>query len=403
MRIAVTFNQAVQLGGGFSQSLSIAKLIANNRTAAQKFFFITTDRDIYDEFLKRGIHLSYIRVSLIDKFIAAMIGNDYMFNLLRPFRLSAKHRFNSFLNKKRIDLVYFTSPSPLALITKSHNYILTVFDLCHRDYMEFPEVRQENIFDKRENFYHKCAPRAVKVMCDSDMGRQNLIRRYRLDENRVVSFPFMPSSSALISEEGYRKNYIDIRKKYKIPGDYIYYPAQFWPHKNHIYLLDGIKILLDKYNVRLNAVFSGSDKGNLKYVLNYAKKLGIDNQVYYTGFVAGQEIPYLYKQSTALVMPTYFGPTNIPPLEAFALKVPVLYSDLPGLRDQVGDAALLMDLANPESMARQLIKLNRDDELRASMAAKGHELVSKLKEDDLWKKLKAIFDEYQMIKKRWQC
>ena len=54
-------------------------------------------------------------------------------------------------------------------------------------------------------------------------------------------------------------------------------------------------------------------------------------------------------------MPTYFGPTNIPPLEAFALGVPVLYSDLPGLKDQVGDSALLLDLNNPESMAQHML------------------------------------------------
>ena len=56
----------------------------------------------------------------------------------------------------------------------------------------------------------------------------------------------------------------------------------------------------------------------------------------------------LYKESIALVMPSYFGPTNIPPLEAFNLGVPVLYSDLPGLKDQVGDAALLLDLNKPK-------------------------------------------------------
>ena len=52
-------------------------------------------------------------------------------------------------------------------------------------------------------------------------------------------------------------------------------------------------------------------------------------------------------------MPTYFGPTNIPPLEAFSLNVPVCYSDLDGLREQVGEAAFLMNLKNPESLARE--------------------------------------------------
>ena len=78
------------------------------------------------------------------------------------------------------------------------------------------------------------------------------------------------------------------------------------------------------------------------------KKYNLEDQVRFTGFVSNEEINYLYSQSLALVMPTYFGPTNIPPLEAFKLNVPVLYSDLPGLRDQVNDAALLLNLNDPK-------------------------------------------------------
>ena len=74
--------------------------------------------------------------------------------------------------------------------------------------------------------------------------------------------------------------------------------------------------------------------------------MNLENKVRFAGFVDDEELPFLYSQSIALVMPTYFGPTNIPPLEAFKINVPVLYSDLPGLRDQVGKAAMLIDLKN---------------------------------------------------------
>ena len=71
-------------------------------------------------------------------------------------------------------------------------------------------------------------------------------------------------------------------------------------------------------------------------------------------------------------MPTYFGPTNIPPIEAFVLGVPVLYSDLPGLSDQVRGAALLLDLKNPESMANQLHELIENPSLREELIQSGH-------------------------------
>ena len=54
-----------------------------------------------------------------------------------------------------------------------------------------------------------------------------------------------------------------------------------------------------------------------------------------------------YKYAVALVMPTFFGPTNIPPLEAFALGCPVITSNIYGIPEQVGDAALLVNLDKP--------------------------------------------------------
>ena len=49
-------------------------------------------------------------------------------------------------------------------------------------------------------------------------------------------------------------------------------------------------------------------------------------------------------------MPTYFGPTNIPPYEAFKLGTPVIYPNLEGLKDQIYEEGLI-DLNNPDSLA----------------------------------------------------
>ena len=103
-------------------------------------------------------------------------------------------------------------------------------------------------------------------------------------------------------------------------------------------------MLKDKHNIELDVVFSGGDAGNLDYIKSIVRTLDLTKQVYFLGFIDNDDVVSLYKNSLALVMPTYFGPTNIPPIEAFILGVPVLYSDLPELTDQVRGAALLLDL-----------------------------------------------------------
>jgi glycosyltransferase involved in cell wall biosynthesis len=118
--------------------------------------------------------------------------------------------------------------------------------------------------------------------------------------------------------------------------------------------LRALRILADRGASVPQAVFAGSDQGALESVRKQAADLKLSNRLNILGFVPSEHMPYLYKGCVALVMPTYFGPTNLPPLEARALGVPVIYSDLPSFREQMGDEALYIDLEDPASLAEQL-------------------------------------------------
>ena len=48
-----------------------------------------------------------------------------------------------------------------------------------------------------------------------------------------------------------------------------FYPAQFWPHKNHMYLIDTAKICTKKHNFKF--IFCGSKKSNYNYIINQIK------------------------------------------------------------------------------------------------------------------------------------
>jgi len=231
-----------------------------------------------------------------------------------------------------------------------------------------PSPVMTNSLDK---FFNETLIKACAVIVDSEMGKNNVIKRFSVDESRVVIQPFSPAPSVRNIDDKHESQSHCILEKYEINNDYIFYPAQFWPHKNHVYILEGLKLLYDKYGILLDAVFSGSDKGNLNHVREYASRIGLESRVKFIGFVENSEMSVLYRKSIALVMPTYFGPTNLPPLEAFSLEVPVLYSDLPGLREQVGDAAILMDLTQPLSLADSLKNLIESREVRENLIRAG--------------------------------
>jgi glycosyltransferase involved in cell wall biosynthesis len=156
-----------------------------------------------------------------------------------------------------------------------------------------------------------------------------------------------------------------------------------------------------RHNVKIGAVFCGSEKGNRLYVEDYVHKLGLGSRIRFAGFVSDREVVQLYRQSFALVMPTYFGATNLPPLEAFALGVPVLYSDKPGMRDQVGDAALLFDLQDPITLADQMNLLHSNHKLREDLIQKGFERLKRFDSVDRAQILISVIENFRWRRLCW--
>ena len=301
------------------------------------------------------------------------------------------------LASDKIDLVYFLSPSLVSQALNNIPYIFTLWDLGHLEELEFPELTNDRKFESRELIYTKSLKKAFKVIVDSAYSKQYTANKYNLDEKRVEVLKFLPNIRVADNEV-----IIDIKNIYNLKNDYIYYPAQFWAHKNHIYILKAIKILRETKNIDIDVVFSGSNKGNLRYILNKAKQFGVDDLIHYVGFVPNSQIPCLYKQSLSLVMPTYLGPTNIPPLEAFFYKTPVCYSDKPSFREQVRDAVFYMDLKDPNSLVENIITIKNNKELVDYKVHKGLEILSSWSEEDFYKSLLTIFGEYQYIRDGWE-
>lgn len=402
MRLGIVFNEKLATGGGYQQALNAALIARELPDHLVHIEYFTTVKENVNVLKSYGIKVRLINLSFLSKatsYLRMRITNPLMIKIIKKI---IKHSpFERYLINHQIDLVYFLSPTSWANSLEELNYITTVWDLSHRDDPEFPEVRFNREFEARDSNYFSILPRAVAIFVDSGLGKENLTRRYGIDGNRVHVIPFSPAvgiSSA--SEQG--ANSANIRQQFDLDCPYIFYPAQFWAHKNHIYLLQGLQVLQEKYDLRIGVIFCGGDKGNLAYIKKYTEGLGLIDRVRFAGFVSNQTMLNLYQQSLALVMPSHFGPTNLPPLEAFALGVPVLYSDKAGLRDQVDNAALLIDLKNPDSMAIHLKSLIEDDQLRNRLINAGFDRLKQLDTIDRLNILKNIIEDFRWKRQCWE-
>jgi len=403
IRIAIIFDQNFKASGGHQQALNAALLTLKLPKELANIFFFTTNEESLVALSKHGIEASFLKISFINKvhrYLRKTVRHPLFWKILKRFKRYTQ--LEKHMLDQEIDLIYFLSPSSLAQDLDEINFIITVWDLSLRDNNEFPEIRMNNMIEVINSYYQDVLKRAMAVFVDSEIGKNNVEDYYAIDRSRVHVMPFEAAISVREHSKLGQLNNINIKKKYNLQVPYVFYPAQFWAHKNHIYLLEGLYVLEHRYGLKVGAIFSGYDEGNLAYVKNRVSVLGLEDRVRFADFVSNQEIPELYLQSIALVMPTYFGPTNLPPLEAFALKVPVLYSDVAGLRDQVGEAALLINLKDPTSMAEHIKNLMNDEQLRNRLIEAGLKRLSYFDSIDRIKILKSVIENFQCKRMCWK-
>jgi len=118
------------------------------------------------------------------------------------------------------------------------------------------------------------------------------------------------------------------------------------------------------------------------------------------GFVPVEDMRNLYQHCRGVVMSSYFGPTNIPPLEAWMLGKPLIYSDI--FTEQVGDAALLVNPDDANELASAMERIRESDELCATLVEKG---AMRLKEIEVARKNAEmeLLACLQQFEKRRQC
>lgn len=278
------------------------------------------------------------------------------------------HPFGRKLRKMKIDYCIYPCADKISFMMETPA-IITVFDLMHRYLTRFPEIADPSVHKSRERSYTNIAKYGKMILVDSRVGRDQMVECYDTDGTlgqKVVALPYIAPDYVYdsIQREPYPRP--DVFEKY------IFYPAQFWKHKNHRNLLLAMQ-KLKKQGVKVNLVCSGTSKNGYEETAELIRELELEDQVQILGYVSNEEMVALYQYARALVMPTYGGPTNIPQLEAFVLGCPVATSRIFGIPEQVGDAALLFDPDSVDEIAVCVKRLWEDDEVCHRLTAAGYE------------------------------
>jgi glycosyltransferase involved in cell wall biosynthesis len=270
-------------------------------------------------------------------------------------------------------------------------HIFCMADIAHVYYPQFPEVRIKGALRVRNIMFRYGPANARRVMVESNELAREMTRHYDVPPEKLsVVHQVLPR---LFSASDMPDIGPDIDEPY------IFYPAQLWAHKNHRNLLLAFSRMTEAFP-DLRLVLSGSAKPGSESIFRLISDLKLEERVVYLGYVPDEHMPKLYRNAAALVMPTYFGPTNIPTLEAFAFGCPAVVSDLPGVQEQTADAALRFDPDSPQDIAAKLHSVLSEPALAAKLVASGKERIAVFSYESYRRQMFNLFDAAQASVKR---
>lgn len=255
----------------------------------------------------------------------------------------------------------------LSLLHTSKPFAYTLHDL-QEDY--FPENFPWWQRAWRQQVYQQLSGRARRVICESQYVKMDIGRLFGVAEERiaVITAPPLPQLETDEPDDELQA----LRVRLQLPAKFLFYPAQFWVHKNHLRLLEAFREVATEVP-DLHLVLTGKERDEYSVVMSAISKFGLDEKVRHLGHIEQADLQAIYKLATALVMPSLFESVSIPIYEAFQVGTPVVASNILAIPEQVGDAGLLFDPRSVASIRDAILRIVRDPETARLLGRRGRD------------------------------
>ncbi|HEY2200333.1 MAG TPA: glycosyltransferase family 1 protein [Solirubrobacteraceae bacterium] len=222
---------------------------------------------------------------------------------------------------------------------------------------------------------------ATTVACLSDFVRDRVLEFGRLPDERAVTI--RPRTYRRLAELSAADAARIVAPLGLGGGDFLVYPANFWPHKNHALLVTAFAMYCAANpDSRLKLVLTGQPDAARATLRDATARMGLAERVLFPGYASENEMAALYRASVGLVFPSLYEGFGLPLLEAMALGVPVLASDMTCIPEVAGDAALYFDPRIPRSIVSAIERLCTEPELRQRLIAAGRAQAASLGDPD---------------------
>ena len=347
MRIAIDAHSVgARLGGNETYAINLIEALARIDQSNQYTLYVTKPAAV-DRFADRWPNFT-ARLTLPHTPLVRI-----------PLTLSRE------LRKHPVDVLHvqYTAPpfAPCPIVT-------TVHDLA---FEHLPETFNRRSWMQLRLTVRRTARRAAQIVTVSEYSRQDIIKTYGINPEIVT---VTPEAAAQTFEQIKDENRLaEMKKAYGIERDYILSLCSIQPRKNLVRLIEAYYLLRRSHpEVKLpQLVLAGKRAWLDNETMSAAQRDALSADIRFTGYVADEDLNALYSGATCFVYPSYFEGFGLPILEAMKCGTPVIAGDRTSIPEVAGEAALLFDPFDVQSLVEALKRILNDSDYRATLSARG--------------------------------
>jgi len=257
----------------------------------------------------------------------------------------------------KLDVIHFPLQN-MPIYNWSIPSLISMHDL-QQEY--FPENFTKMEIYLRNLHFKKSARECDQIIVSFNHVKNDIIKFYNIPAENITS----TSLGAENRFEGLTvidKN--ELLSRFKIPEDFIFYPAQTWKHKNHLGLLKAILQIREQYNTKVYLVCSGRKSSYYNELEIFIEDNNLQDQVSFLGFISIQELYSLYRYTALVVIPTIYEAGSFPLFEAMSIGSPVICSRTTSLPETIGDDRFTFDPKSIEEMESKIMEMLNSIELK---------------------------------------
>lgn len=400
LNIAIYTETKKSSGGSHHQNLKLINIFSKYLHKEFYFTYIVTSQAQKEEFLKKNLNVLLFRKNLryrVEQFL-------FRFNFFKAIykKFSINSSLENFLILKNFDLIFFNAPYEASLLLNKINFIIILLSLQHQQLSFFPEYKSGHDIDIRDKIIENSVKKSFKIFIGSETEKDLLINFFNADKNKIIIQPYVFNLPTIFQDN----TEYDFEKKFKdldIPDNknFILYPAQFWAHKNHKYVVD-VAIQLKKKNIKeIYFVFCGFDKGNLNYIKKIINENNLNEYIRIFSFLDDFELISLYINCYGVIMPTFVGSTTLPVYEALYFKKNIFFTK--GLADSsIRNFINEIDLNDVNSFIEKYYEVKNNNIKNQEKLINAKIFIDKHCSDTLTaNNFRKIFKEYEYFKSLW--